>query len=39
MFYLNFYVIFKGVHELERNGFRNSVISAIEAATNKAKQF
>lgn len=29
----------QGVHELERNGFRNSVISAIESATNRAKQF
>lgn len=28
-----------GVHELERNGFRNSVICAVEASTNKAKQF
>jgi pyrroline-5-carboxylate reductase len=28
-----------GLHELERNGFRNSIISAIEAATNRAKQF
>ncbi len=28
-----------GVHELEKNGFRNSVISCIEAATNKAKNF
>ena len=28
-----------GLHELERYGFRNSVISAIEAATNRAKQF
>lgn len=25
----------QGVHELERNGFRNAVISAIEAAANK----
>jgi pyrroline-5-carboxylate reductase len=29
----------QGVHELERNGFRNSVICAVEAATNRAKQF
>lgn len=29
----------QGVHELERNGFRNSLISAIEAATNRANQF
>lgn len=28
-----------GLHELERNGFRNSIICAIEAATNRAKQF
>ena len=28
-----------GMHELERNGFRNSVVCAIEAATNRAKQF
>ena len=28
-----------GLHELERNGFRNSVICALEAATNRAKQF
>jgi pyrroline-5-carboxylate reductase len=27
-----------GVHELERNGFRNSIICALEAATNRAKQ-
>lgn len=29
----------QGVHELERNGFRNSVICAVEAAANRAKQF
>jgi pyrroline-5-carboxylate reductase len=29
----------QGVHELERNGFRNAVICAVEAATNRAKQF
>lgn len=29
----------QGLHELERHGFRNSIISAIEAATNRAKQF
>lgn len=29
----------QGVHELERNGFRNSVICAVESATNRAKQF
>ncbi|RNA26965.1 pyrroline-5-carboxylate reductase 2-like, partial [Brachionus plicatilis] len=29
----------QGLHELERNGFRNSVICAIESATNRAKQF
>jgi pyrroline-5-carboxylate reductase len=28
-----------GIHELERNGFRNSVICAVEAATNRARQF
>jgi pyrroline-5-carboxylate reductase len=27
-----------GIHELERNGLRNSLISAIEAATNRGKQ-
>ncbi|CAF0860646.1 unnamed protein product [Brachionus calyciflorus] len=29
----------QGVHELEKNGFRNSVICAVEAAAIKAKQF
>ena len=29
----------QGIHELERNGFRNSIICAIEATTNRAKQF
>ena len=29
----------QGVHELERNGFRNAVICAVESATNRAKQF
>lgn len=28
-----------GLHELERNGFRNALILAVEAATNRAKQF
>jgi pyrroline-5-carboxylate reductase len=28
----------QGVHELERNGFRNAVICAIEGATNRARQ-
>lgn len=28
-----------GAHELEKNGFRNSLISAVEAAANRAKQF
>ncbi|MGI9535190.1 MAG: pyrroline-5-carboxylate reductase [Thermodesulfobacteriota bacterium] len=27
-----------GIHELEKNGFRNAVISAVEAATNKSKE-
>ena len=29
----------QGVHELERNGFRNAVICAVESAANRAKQF
>lgn len=29
----------QGVHELEKNGFRNSVICAIESATNRAREF
>ncbi len=28
-----------GLHELEKNGFRNAVISTVEAACNKAKEF
>jgi pyrroline-5-carboxylate reductase len=29
----------QGIHELEKHGFRNAVICALEAATNRAKQF
>lgn len=28
-----------GLHELEKQGFRNAVISTVEAACNKAKKF
>jgi len=28
-----------GVHELEKHNFRNAVISTVEAACNKAKEF
>jgi pyrroline-5-carboxylate reductase len=28
-----------GLHELERNGFRNSIICAIEGVVNRNKQF